>query len=278
MIGFDFEYYKPDTVDEAVELFNNLDLLGKKAIYYGGGTEFISMARTNNTYADAVIDIKGIGECRQYKMVGNDLVIGAGVTLTEIVEGNLFSPLSMTVKRIADHTMQGKITLGGNICGTIIYREAVLPLLISDSKIILASKDGQREELLREIFDGRLRLNKGEMVVKVIVPSTFLSLPCLHIKRTKNETIDYPLISTAALKNKNKIHMAFSGLGDYPFRSYELEKFLNSDMFSKEEKIQQAVCSVEDKIKGALNGSKEYKKFMLRDVLDTVLTDFQEEI
>ncbi len=36
--------------------------------------------------------------------------------------------------------------------------------------------------------------------------------------------------------------------------------------------------SIEDKIKGALNGSKEYKKFMLRDVLDTVLTDFQEEI
>ena len=278
MIGFDFEYYKPDTVDEAVKLFNDLDLSEKKAIYYGGGSEFISMARANNIYADAVIDIKGIEECKQYKMDGNDLVIGAGVTLTEIVEGDLFSPLSITVKRIADHTMQGKITVGGNICGTIIYREAVLPFLISDSKIILASKDGQREELLREIFDERLKLNKGEMVVKIIVPGAFLSLPYVHVKRTKNETIDYPLISTVALKNRNKIHIAFSGLGDYPFRSYELEKFLNSNMFPREEKIQQAVCSVEDKIKDALNGSKEYKKFMLHDVLDTVLKDLREEI
>ena len=273
MIGFDFEYYKPDTVDEAVKVFDDLDSLGKAAIYYGGGSEFISMARTNTVYADAVIDIKGIEECNQYKMVGKDLVIGAGVTLTEIAEGDLFSPLTMAVKRIADHTMQGKITIGGNICGTIIYREAVLPLLVSDSRVTLASKDGQREELLRDIFDERLKLNKGEMVVKITVPGEFLSLPHLHVKRTKNETIDYPLISMAALKNKNKIHMAFSGLGDYPFRSYELEKFLNSDMFPKGEKIRKAVYSVEDKIKDALNGSKEYKKFMLHSVLDTVLKD-----
>ncbi|WP_201259778.1 hypothetical protein [Tissierella sp. P1] len=30
MIPFDFEYYKPTTVEEAIELFNNLISLGKK--------------------------------------------------------------------------------------------------------------------------------------------------------------------------------------------------------------------------------------------------------
>lgn len=111
------------------------------------------------------------------------------------------------------------------------------------------------------------------MVVKIIIPGEFLSLPYMHVKRTKNETIDYPLISMVALKNKGKIHMAFSGLGDYPFRSHNLEKFLNSDMFSKEEKIQQAVNSIENKINDSLSGSKEYKKFMLCNVLNTVLED-----
>lgn len=278
MIGFDFEYYKPDTIDEAIKLFNVLDSLGKKTIYYGGGSEFISMARTNNLYADAVIDIKGIEDCREYGMGGDNLVIGAGVTLTEIAEGNLFPLLSMAVKRIADHTMQGKITIGGNICGTIIYREAVLPLLVSDSKLILANKDGLREELVKDIFKGQLELNKGDLVVKIIVPGEFLDLPYLHVKRTKNEVIDYPLVSMVALKNEDKIHMAFSGLGDYPFRSYELEELLNSDTSPIEDKIQQAVDSIEDKINDALNGSKEYKKFMLYHVLNTALEDFQEEI
>ena len=51
MIAFDFEYYKPDTVEDAVKLYNKLNSNGKKPIYYGrGGTEFISMARMNNRY------------------------------------------------------------------------------------------------------------------------------------------------------------------------------------------------------------------------------------
>lgn len=278
MIGFDFDYYKPDTVNEAVKLFSDLDLLGEKVIYFGGGSEFISMARMNNVYADAVIDIKGIEECNQYTMDGDNLIIGAGVNLTEIAEGNLFPLLSMAVKRIADHTMQGKITIGGNICGTIIYREAVLPLLVSDSKIVIANKDEQWEEPLIDIFDGRLKLNKGDMVVKIIVPGKFLGLPHLHVKRTKNETIDYPLVSMVALKDEAKIHMAFSGLGDYPFRSQELEEILNGKISPGEDKIQNAVDSIEDRINDALNGSKEYKEFMLYEMLDTALKDFQEGI
>lgn len=278
MIGFDFEYYKPSTVNEATNLYYILDTAGKKAIFYGGGSEFISMARMNNVYADAVIDIKGIKECNQYTMYGGDLVIGAGVTLTEIAEGNLFPLLSMAVKRIADHTMQGKITIGGNICGTIIYREAVLPLLVSESRIVLARRDGVREELLRDVFDGRLRLNKGEMVVNVIVPGEYLNLPHLHVKRTKIEVIDYPLISMVALKNGDKIQMAFSGLGDYPFRSNELEQILNKSISPKKNKIDRAVECIEDKISDALNGSKEYKEFMLSEILDTALKDFQEGI
>lgn len=278
MIGFDFEYYKPDTVKEAVNLYHNLDLQGKKTIFYGGGSEFISMARVNNVHADAIIDIKGISECKEYAISDNNLVIGAGVTLTEIVEGNLFPLLSKTIKRIADHTMQGKITIGGNICGTIIYREAILPLLISESRIVLAKKDNIREELLCHVFDGRLNLDKGEMVVKLIVPGKFLNLPHLHIKRTKNETIDYPLITMAAFKNENKIQMAFSGLGDYPFRSYGLEDILNEDIFPKEDRVNQGMNILEDKIIDGLNGSKEYKEFMLREILDSTLENFQEVI
>lgn len=276
MIGFNFQYYKPDTVEEAVRLFKDLDSSGKKAIYYGGGSEFISMARMNNVYADAVIDIKGIKECNEYKLEGDNLIIGAGVTLTKIAKGNLFPLLSLAVKRIADHTMQGKITIGGNLCGTIIYRESVLPLLVSESEVVIAGQSGQRKELLNDIFHERLQLDKGEMVVKIMVPKEFLSFPYLHVKRTKNEVIDYPLVSMSALKDKDKIKIALSGLGDYPFRSYEMENILNGDISPKDDKIQKAIDSIEDKIKSHMNGSKEYKEFMLYNVLDTALTDFGE--
>ena len=277
MIGFDFEYYKPDSVEEAVKLFNDLDLSGKKAIYYGGGSEFISMARMNNVYADAVIDIKAIKECNEYKIEDDSLIIGAALTLSEVSQGNLFPLLSKAVKRIADHTMQGKITIGGNLCGTIIYRESVLPLLISESQIIIADKNGQRKESLGDVFCERLQLNKGEMIVQIIVPERYLDLPYLHVKRTKNEVIDYPLISMSALKDENEIKIAFSGLGDYPFRSHELEDILNDDISPVKDKIEKAIDSIRDKIQTDMSGSKEYKEFMLSNVLATVLKDFKEE-
>ena len=277
MIGFDFEYYKPDSVEEAVKLFNDLDLSGKKAIYYGGGSEFISMARMNNVYADVVIDIKAIKECNEYKFEDDSLIIGEAVTLSEVSQGNLFPLLSKAVKRIADHTMQGKITLGGNLCGTIIYRESVLPLLISESEVIIADENGQRKESLGDVFCERLQLNKGEMLVKIIVPEKHLDLPYLHVKRTKNEVIDYPLISMSALKDKDKIKIAFSGLGDYPFRSNELEDILNGHISPVKDKIEKAIDSIRDKIQTDMSGSKEYKEFMLSNVLGTVLKDFKEE-
>lgn len=278
MIGFDFEYYKPDSIKEATKLFHELDSLGKRPIYYGGGSEFISMARMNNVYTEAVIDIKGIAECNKYKIEGDYLTIGSGVTLTKIAETNLFPLLSQAVKRIADHTMQGKITIGGNICGTIIYKEAILALLVSDAQVIIADKQGQSKKLLKDVFDQTLQLNPGELVVGFIVHKDFLNLPHLHVKRTKNETIDYPLISMVSLKDKDKINISFSGLSSYPFRSYEFEKMINSDILPKEKKIHKAIGVIEDEISQDLSGSREYKKFMLYHIIENVLDDFKEEV
>jgi len=218
MIPFDFEYYKPDTVEEAVGLYDSLTSANKKVVYYGGGTEFISMARMNNVNADAVIDIKGIEECNVYELTDGMLTIGSAVTLTRIAELNLFPLLSLAVKRIADHTMQDKITLGGNISGTIIYRESVLPLLVTDCEIMLVSNKGVRFAPINEVFNKQIHLKSGEMIVKVRIKQDYLEMPYLHVKRTKNEKIDYPLITLVALVKNKKIDIAFSGLCDFPFR------------------------------------------------------------
>ncbi|APQ73774.1 xanthine dehydrogenase [Clostridium botulinum] len=60
MIAFNFEYYKPDSLDEAVKLYKELSESGKEPLYYSGGTEIITMARRNDLVTKAVIDIKGI--------------------------------------------------------------------------------------------------------------------------------------------------------------------------------------------------------------------------
>lgn len=278
MISFDFDYYKPDTIDEAVNLYDKLNSEGKKPIYYGGGTEFISMARMNNVYADAIIDVKGIAECNVYEFQNDELIIGSAVTLSGIAEKELFPLLSLAVERIADHTIQDKITLGGNIAGTIIYRETVLPLLVANGEITLASNKGRRRVPLSEVFDKKIQLNKGEMIVQVIVNKKYTEFPYLHVKRTKNEKIDYPLISSVALVYKKKINIAFSGLCEYPFRSADIENIINNKKLDNNKKINKIIENIPDKILNDISGTSNFRIFMLGKILGEVLEEFKEDL
>lgn len=272
MIPFDFAYYRPETVDEAVQSYSDLAGKGKKPMYYGGGTEFISMARLGNVCADAVIDLKGIPELNLQVIQNGELSIGAAVTLTNIAEQNLFPLLSRTVRRIADHTIQGKITLGGNLAGTIIYRESVLPLLVADSEVEIASSQGQKRVPLKDVFRKRLELIPGEMLVRAIVQERFLTLPHIHTKRTKNEKIDYPLITLVGLNNANKVNLAFSGLCEHPVRFAGLEDIVNQGSQPAPARVDNAISQIVGQILSNSSGSSQYRQFVLRAMLLEALT------
>lgn len=271
MIPFDFEYYRPDTIQEATDTFQQLESEGKTPVYYGGGSELISMARVGNLTFRAVIDIKNIPECKvlEYDQE-NNLILGSALTLSEISESKQFPLLEKTAGRIADHTMQCKITLGGNLASTIIYRETVLPLLLADSRAVVASQDGLREYPISQIFDRRLNLNKGCLLVKIITNKGFIESPYFHIKKTKNEKIDYPLLTTAGLKAGGLLRIAFSGLFSYPFRSVQIENILN-DTVSFEERTEKIADIVSGNILSDINGSSEYRKYVLKNTIMNVL-------
>lgn len=277
MIPFDFEYYKPETVEEAVQLYIELNGKGKKPLYYGGGTEIISMSRAYNVYTEAVIDIKGIPECNVQELRYNKLIIGSAVTLTQIAELNLFPLLALTVQRIADHTIQDKITLGGNIAGTIIYREAVLPLLISNSEVVIANSSGRKQVLLSDVFNERIQLSDEEFIVNVLIDSRFLSLPYMHVKRTKSDKIDYPLITLTALKDNNRINIAFSGVCNYPFRSSLIEDYLNDNSLQNNMRINNIIDNMPDSILSDLAGTADFRKFMLQKMLTEVLGSWRND-
>lgn len=273
MITFDFEYYRPETVQEAVMLFQDLDMQNKNPMYYGGGTEIISMARMSNLSAGAVIDIKAIPECKRLELQDEQLVIGSGVTLTQIHEDNSFPLLAQAGARVADHTIQNKITLGGNLCGTIIYREAVLPLLLADSELTIAGPDGVRKSPINTVFNQRMQLNKGEFIIQIRTDKKHLSAPYVHVKRTKQDKIHYPLVTICAMQADEGVRAAFSGLCGFPFRSAELEKELNNGSMSMDKRVENAAGFAPAPILNDIEGSSEYRRFVLRVLLTSIVTE-----
>ena len=271
MIPFDFEYYRPNSIKEAIRLFHQLDKEGKRPLYYGGGTEIITMGRLQQIVTKAVIDLKDIPECNICEWNDQKLILGATLTLTHIQEAKVFPLLGETAGRAADHTARNKITLGGNIAGKIIYREAVLPFLLADSIFVIARKEGVKYIKAQQAFIEKLQLQKGEFLVQIITDQKYIESPYYSVKKRKLEKIDYPLVTVAALKSDEDIRIAFSGLCAFPFRSLAMEVVLNDWDIPVRKRIERALLHIPAPILDDIRGSRAYRIFILQHVLYDVL-------
>jgi CO/xanthine dehydrogenase FAD-binding subunit len=276
MIPFSFSYLRPETLDEAITAHARLAVEGKSPFYYAGGSEIISMCRVSAIRPGAVIDVKRVPELMQMALTGDDLVIGAACTLREIASAGHFPLLSLAGGRIADHTNQCRITLGGNLCGTIRYRETSLPLLLSDARIALAGPKGTREVPMREVFDGRMKLKQGELVVRVRVPRRALDARHFHIKKTRNDKIDYPLVSVSAMVLDKRLRVACSGVCPQPFRGFAMEDPLNDRTLEIEQRVERACASLPEPALSDVEGSAEYRVFVLKNTLREILEELEQ--
>ena len=275
MIPFDFLYLSPQTKEEAAMLFKEYSAKGIEPLYYGGGSEIITMCRAQSIKPGAVIDIKGIKEAHAMQTEGNDLVIGGCVTLRELTDSRIFPLLGTVAGRIADHTNQNRITLGGNLCGTILYRETSLPLLLSDAIITIFGPFGLRNVSIHGVFDKRMLLKRGEMVLQVRVNKRFLQLPYTHIKKTANERIDYPLVDVSAVNDNGRARFAFSGLLDYPFRSQSMEERLNRTYVDRQRRVESALAAMPQRPMTDYQGSSRYRLFVLKNTLLNILEEWK---
>lgn len=272
MIPYYFEYYQPKSIDEAVDLYQTLKSEEKKPIYYSGGTEIITLGRLNLISTGAVIDLKGIPECMEFKLHNQQLIIGSALSLNKFEENQLFPLLTLTSKEIADYTSRNKITIGGNICGQIFYREAVLPFLLTDSYVLIAGPAGIRKERINELFYKKLHVKEGEFLVQIAIEEKYLTAPHLSIKKRKQWDTGYPLITVAALKKDEEIRVAFSGLCPYPFRSKQIENILNNQDLSYKDRISTSFQYLPKPILHDTEGSSGYRLFVLENTLTSIFS------
>ncbi|WP_027092561.1 FAD binding domain-containing protein [Cohnella thermotolerans] len=271
MIPFDFDYYRPATVQEAVSLYARLDREGKRPLYWSGGTEIATFARWNRIYTEAVIDLKAVPECRALTVGDREMTFGSALSLSEIHDSGAFPLLGETGGGIADRTSRNKITLGGNVCSRMIYKEAVLPLLLADSDVLVAGASGVRRVPIGRLFDRSMRIGRGEFLVQFVMDAGYRTMPYASVKKRKASAIEYPIVTVAALATGSGIRFAFSGLCDFPFRSAEMERILNRRELPAGERIRQAAARLPAPVIGDIKASAEYRKWVWTITTEDVL-------
>lgn len=270
MITHHFDYYEPLTVQDAVRRYRNIKEDGKDPFYFSGGTEILTLGRLHLVKPDAVIDIKKIPECHQFNYDGEYLITGAALRLNEFEKNHSFPLLSSVTKEIADHTSNNTITLGGNICGQIYYREAVLPFLLADSICLTALDTELRKRNINNMFNQHILLEDGELLLSLATKKEYIEAKSISIKIRQQWNTGYPLVTVAALNMKGFIRFAFSGVCPFPFRSESMEQILNDHTVSLKERIPAALRKIPKPILDDIEGSDSYRLFVLENTLTTI--------
>lgn len=276
MIAYDFEYYRPKTYIEAIELFGQKTIEVKNPTYFSGGTETITYARKGLINTGAVIDLKEIPECLEFSEDGAKIIYGAALSLNEIVEKTSFTLMANVINKIADHTVRNRLSLGGNICGRLFYREAILPLLVSEATAVVAGRNGIKKVPILDFFNKRVNLKDGEILLQIEIDKKYISKLNVNKRKEKQGEIDYPLFHIVALKEDENIRFAFSGICSYPFRSSEMENFLNDQSKKYEERVNYAVENLPSSIRNDIYAPNEFRKYLFKNALIKTLIELEE--
>ena len=170
---------------------------------------------------------------------------------------------------------QLRLTLGGNLAGLLPYREAALPLLLADATVLTVAPGAddrppvRLERPLRAIFDKRLVLAPGELVLSFAVPLEAPEWPWSHYRRTRTGEVDYPLATVAMVHDGAGVRFAVSGAHPYPFRSDAVDARLSKDGAA----ALPAVLEALGPLRADARASLEYREALLQNMIRAGLED-----
>jgi carbon-monoxide dehydrogenase medium subunit len=168
-----FDYAAPKTVPEVVSL---LAIHGDRARILAGGTDILVQLREGRRECDLVLDIKHIPEVNELALDAQGLRLGAAVACHRIYEhadvARAYPGLIDAVAMIGGIQIQGRASVGGNLCNASPAADTIPPLIAYEGVCVIAGPNGTRELPVEKFCTGpgKTVLGKGEFLVAVRLP------------------------------------------------------------------------------------------------------------
>lgn len=226
-----FEYFKPKTIEEAINLYN---AYGTKAKFLAGGTDLAVMIDDGMISPDYIIDLKEIDELKKLELQGEYLYIGAGITFTDIIHSELvqkYAPILWEAsKTVASNAVRNRATMVGNICSAVPSADSAPPLLVLEAIVVIKGKESIKEVPITQFFTGPRKtiLQIPEIVLGVKIPLLNKNFGSCYIKLGRYDGEDLAQVGVAVLVNENmEFRIAFGAVAPTPVRAFEAEKLLS---------------------------------------------------
>lgn len=194
-------YEAPETAERAAQLLAAESGLAR---VLAGGTDLLVQMRTDSINPDLVVDIKKIVETRTIKEEAGGFRIGAAVTGAELREHAKLKAtwpgLVEAANLIGSTQVQGRATLGGNLCNASPAADSVPALIAAGAKAAIVGPNGRREIPVEDVVTGvrKLSLAKGEFVTSFLLPPKGTGMGDAYLRFIPRTEMDIAVVGCAA--------------------------------------------------------------------------------
>ncbi len=196
-----FEYVAATTVEEAVKALSN----GKRARPLSGGTDLLAQLKEGRRQLDLVVDLKRIPELSAlYYHAQDGLTIGASTPCHRINEegevARLYPGLIDSTHLIGGIQVQGRASLGGNLCNASPAADSIPNLIVHSAIAHIAGPKGQRTVPVEEfcVAPGRTVLADGEFLVALQLPVPARHFGAAYLRFIPRNEMDIAVVGAGA--------------------------------------------------------------------------------
>src|SRR5438552_443672 len=130
----------PETLDEACTAL----AARPGAVLLAGGTDLMVGVNAGRTRPDDVVAVGRLAELRGWRGDGDHVVLGAGVTYTELLTGPV-PLLAQAARSVGSPQIRNAGTIGGNLGTASPAGDGVVALVALGGTVRLRSVDGERD-------------------------------------------------------------------------------------------------------------------------------------
>ncbi len=241
----DFDFIRPENIADALAcLAENSDCMRIIA----GGTDIIpgfqqGVARFQ--HIKKLIDVSHIHELKIIKEQDQNIIIGAGVTFSELMKSQLikehFPILAKAASSVGSVQIRNQATIAGNFINNAPCADSVPPLLVYNARVKALSLKREREFSLEQLLAKAYRTNlmADELVTQLILPIPSCEYQGDFYKLGRRRGVAISRITLALLLNIEDsvikdIRIASGAVTPIGTRFSELEQFCNGKQINNQ--------------------------------------------
>jgi carbon-monoxide dehydrogenase medium subunit len=273
MIPASFDYFRPSTVEEALQALGDA---GEDAKILAGGQSLLPLLRLRLAYPTALIDVGRVAELRGIEDRGDHVFIGAMSTHDDVVHSAVVRehcPLvAMATATVADPAVRHRGTFGGSLAHADPAGDLPAVARALDMSFVVRSPGGERTLPAADFFLDYLEsaIGPGEILVGIRVPKLGPGWG-FHYEKFHRTAQAWAIVGVAAAVRRSngtveEARVALTNMGPTPVRATAVEEAARGAEIGANSSLREAAARADEGAEppSDLHAQPDYRRHLAR--------------